>query len=343
MKIMKKLLCIVLTVMMLLPVIPAELAEAAAKTAAPAYNGKWTYYAVYNTIYKLNSETGTAKKVKEVRDASFVTDISYYNGYLYFSTNYYQGSDSSDYYVCRMEADGTSFKKLGRGCRPVIYDKKIYYLQTKHVNTEEGSYDDVKGIAVMSLSGKNSKLLVKSSATNFMRWSIGATAGKIYYTKYLASTDKYVAMTYDLKTGKTEKLFTKASDIEFVNADASYVYYNMSGFDGDSVGVYKIETGALAEVTYPHGICVLGGKNGKAYFSRYDTFSTYAYDSVKNKVTMVISNKYLSSMIQSKSGYYVFQSSMTQEEFEKTGYDVAMVRMKLDGTGYKILKKYFVP
>ena len=91
------------------------------------------------------------------------------------------------------------------------------------------------------------------------------------------------------------------------------------------------------------GICVLGGKNGKAYFSRYDTFSTYAYDSVKNKVTTVISNKYLSSMIQSKSGYYVFQSSMTQEEFEKTGYDVAMVRMKLDGTGYKILKKYFVP
>ena len=39
------------------------------------------------------------------------------------------------------------------------------------------------------------------------------------------------------------------------------------------------------------GICVLGGKNGKAYFSRYDTFSTYAYDSVKNKVTTVISNK----------------------------------------------------
>ena len=71
-----------------------------------------------------------------------------------------------------MEADGTSFKKLGRGCRPVIYDKKIYYLQTKHVNTEEGSYDDVKGIAVMSLTGKNSKLLVKNSGTNFMRWSI---------------------------------------------------------------------------------------------------------------------------------------------------------------------------
>ena len=209
MKTMKKLVCVILAVMMLLPVVPVVYAKAAAKTAAPAYNGKWTYYAVYNTIYKLNSETGTAKKVKEVRDASFVTDISYYNGYLYFSTNYYQGSDSSDYYVCRMEADGTSFKKLGRGCRPVIYDKKIYYLQTKHVNTEEGSYDDVKGIAVMSLSGKNSKLLVKSSATNFMRWSIGATAGKIYYTKYLASTDKYVAMVRMKLDGTGYKILKK--------------------------------------------------------------------------------------------------------------------------------------
>ena len=150
--------------------------------------------------------------------------------------------------------------------------------------------------------------------------------------------------SHDAASGRSGRAcYYQGSDIEFVNADASYVYYNMSGFDVDSVGVYKIETGTLSKVSYPQGVCVLGGKNGKAYFSRYDTFSTYAYDSEKNEVTTVISNKYLSSMIQSKSGYYVFQSSMTQEEFEKTGYDVAMVRMKLDGTGYKILKKYFVP
>ena len=343
MKAVKKLLCVVLAVVMLLPVIPAVSAEAAVKTAAPAYHGKWTYYAVYNTIYKLNSEDGTTKKVKEVADASNVSDISYYNGYLYFSVNYYWGTDSSDYYVCRMKENGSSFTKLGRGYNAVIYDKKIYYLKTKHITSEEGSYDDVQGIAVMSLTGKNSKLLVKNSEPNYMRWNMGVTAGKVYYSKYLASAEKYVAMAYDLKTKKTQKLFTKTSNIDFVNADASYVYYSMDGVDGDSIGAYEIATGKLIEKTYTGGMSVLGGKNGTIYFSIYDTRKVYAYDAAEDVVTTVIKNKYLSSMIWSKSGYHVFQYSMTQEEFEATGYDVAMVRMKLDGTGYKVLKKFFVP
>lgn len=343
MKAMKKMLCVVLAVMMLLPVIPAVSTEAAVKTAAPAYHGKWTYYAVYNAIYKLNSEDGTAKKVTEVKDASFLSDISYYDGYLYFAADYYGGTDGSEYFVCRMKEDGTSFERFGRGFSPVIYDKKIYYLQVKRVQEADSAYDDVKGIAIMSLTGKNSKLLVKKSGVNYMSWNMGVTAGKVYYTKYLASSEKYAAMVYDLKTGKTQKLFTKTSDIEYINADASYVYYSMDGFDGDSIGVYEIATGKLSEKTYTGAVSVLEGKNGTVYFSRYDTRAVYAYDAVKNKVSTVIKNKYLSSMTRSKSGYHVFQYTMTQEEYEKSGCDVAMVRMKLDGTGYKVLKKFFVP
>lgn len=343
MKAVKKLLCVVLAVAMLLPVIPAVSAEATAKTAAPAYHGKWTYYAVYNTIYKLNSEDGTAKKVKKVKEASFVSDISYYDGYLYFSANYYPGTESSEYYVCRMKEDGTSFERLGRGHKPVVYEKNIYYLQIKRIKEADEWYDGVKGIAVMSLTGKNSKLLVKNSELNYVRWNMGVTAGKVYYSKYLASAEKYVAMSYDLKTKKTQKLFTKTSSIDFVNADSSYVYYSMEGVDGDRIGVYEIATGKLTGKTYTGGVSVLGGKNGTVYFSIYDARKVYAYDAVKDQVTTVIKNKYLSSMIWSKSGYHVFQYSMTQEEFEATGSDVAMVRMKLDGTGYKVLKKFYVP
>lgn len=343
MKAVKKLLCVVLAVAMLLPVIPAVSAEAAAKTAAPAYHGKWTYYAVYNTIYKLNSEDGTAKKVKKVKEASFVSDISYYDGYLYFSANYYPGTESSEYYVCRMKEDGTSFERFGRGHKPVVYEKNIYYLQIKRIKEADEWYDGVKGIAVMSLTGKNSKLLVKNSELNYVRWNMGVTAGKVYYSKYLASAEKYVAMSYDLKTKKTQKLFTKTSSIDFVNADSSYVYYSMEGVDGDRIGVYEIATGKLTGKTYTGGVSVLGGKNGTVYFSIYDARKVYAYDAVKDQVTTVIKNKYLSSMIWSKSGYHVFQYSMTQEEFEATGSDVAMVRMKLDGTGYKVLKKFYVP
>ena len=116
----------------------------------------------------------------------------------------------------------------------------------------------------------------------------------------------------------------------------------MDGFDGDSIGAYEIATGKLIEKTYTGGVSVLGGKNGTIYFSIYDDREVYAYDLIEDVVTTVIKNKYLSSMIWSKSGYHVFQYSMTQEEFEATGYDVAMVRMKLDGTGYKVLKKFFV-
>ena len=64
---------------------------------------------------------------------------------------------------------------------------------------------------------------------------------------------------------------------------------------------------------------MLGGKNGTVYFSRYSTNSTYAY--------------------------HVAEHIFTQEEFEKSGYryDLAVVRVKLDGTGFKILKKYYMP
>lgn len=46
MKKMKKMLYVLLIVVLIMPVIPAVSVEAAAKTPAPAYNGKWTYYAI---------------------------------------------------------------------------------------------------------------------------------------------------------------------------------------------------------------------------------------------------------------------------------------------------------
>lgn len=46
MKKMKKMLYVLLIVVLIMPVITAVSVEAAAKTPAPAYNGKWTYYAI---------------------------------------------------------------------------------------------------------------------------------------------------------------------------------------------------------------------------------------------------------------------------------------------------------
>lgn len=343
MKKMKKLLYVLLIAVLIMPVIPAiPTAAATTKTPAPAYNGKWTYYAIYNTIYKLNSQDGTAKKVKEVKDVAYISDISYYDGYLYFTSNYYAGSDASDNFVCRMKTNGTSYEKLGRGYRPAIYNKKIYYLKTKHVQTQDGEvYDQTTSVSEMSLTGKNSRVLVKSNETNYLMWSLGVANGKVYYQRYIDSSKQYAAMSYDIKSGKTQKLFTESDNIQIVSADASYLYYNI-GYD--TVGVYEIKTGKLYTKHYSDTIHVIGGKNGTAYFSRYDTHSTYAFYAKENKVTTLIKNRLLSDMTFSKSGYHVVEYTMTQEEYEASGYkyDMAMARMKINGTGFKILKKYFV-
>lgn len=339
---MKKLLYVLLIVVLIMPVIPAVPTEAASKTPAPAYNGKWTYYSIYETIYKLDSQNGTAQKVKEIKDVSRISEISYYDGYLYFTADYYWGTDGSNRYVCRMKADGTAFEKLGRGSHPVIYNKKIYYFKTKYLkDAYDQHYEKTTSISVMSLAGKNSRVLVKNSDTNYMLWDMGVINGKVYYQKYLASSNAYIAMSYDISSGKTAKLFTNEDNIQLVSGDASCLYYNI-GYD--TVGVYEIKTGKLYTKEYSDSICVIGGKNGTAYFSRYDTHSTYAYDAKENKVTTVKKNKLLTDLTFSKSGYHVVRYDFSQEEFEASGYkyDVAMARMKIDGTGFKILKKYFV-
>ena len=343
MKKMKKLLYVLLIAVLIMPVIPAISTRAATtKTPAPAYNGKWTYYAVYNTIYKLNSQDGTAQKVKEIKDVNIVSDISYYDGYLYFTADYYYGTDGSNCYVCRMKTKGTSFETLGRGRQPLIYNKKIYYFKTKYTKDKyDQYYEETTSISEMSLTGKNSRVLVKNNAANYLLWDMGVINGKVYYQKYLASSNAYAAMSYDISSGKTAKLFTNEDNIQLVSGDASYLYYSI-GYD--TVGVYTIKPGKLSSKKYSDSICVIGGKNGTAYFSRYDTYSTYAYHAKENKVTTVKKNKLLTDLTFSKSGYQVVKYSMTQEEFEASGYqyDMAVARMKIDGTCFKTLKKYFV-
>lgn len=343
MKMIQKMLCVLLVAVMTISLIPAVPAEAAAsKTSAPAYNGQWTYYAIYNTIYKLDSKNGTAQKMKEIKDVDMITDISYYDGYLYFAANYYCGTDGSDYYVCRIKTNGTSFQKLGRGCEPVIYNKKIYYLKTKHIKDEYNEYDEILSVSEMSLTGKNNRELVKRGNSEYFMWNLGVANGKVYYTKNAASSGTAYAMSCDIKSKKSQKLFTKQTMIELVDEDASYLYYNI---DYNTVGVYDIKKGKLSAKKYNDSVSVLGGKNGTAYFSRYSTYSTYAYHASENKVATVIKNKYLSNMTFSQSGYHMFQYVMTQEEFEASGYqyDMAAACMKLDGKGFKILKKYYVP
>ena len=160
MKNVKRILCMLLSFCMLIAIIPTITTEAKTTKQEPAYQGKWTYFSVDNMIYKLNSKDGTTKKVKKLNKVFDISDISYYNGYLYFTSNYYIGTDSTDCYICRMKTDGSGFTKLDRGASPLIWNKKIYYIKSKHITEGYYEYDQNVGIATMSLNGKNSKILI---------------------------------------------------------------------------------------------------------------------------------------------------------------------------------------
>lgn len=340
----KRWLCIALAVMMLLPVIPAVQAQAAERTAAPAYHGNSTYYAVYGTIFRLDAKSGTDQKVREIKKAFTVSDISYYNGYLYFTADFYMGTDGANEYVCRMKEDGTGFQKLARGRSPVIYDKKIYYIKTQHVVSPDNEYDDPIGIASMSLTGKNSKVLEKMVKNAYGPWSIAMADGKIFYTTWSEARGENCFKFYDMKKGTSETVIRSSHRLEMSDSDSSYVYLCAEDGKKSIALVYEIKTGKQYKKTLPDYVTMAGGRDGILYFSRYETNATYAYDAKKGSVTTVLKNKRVEDITFSKSGYQVVRTVLTQKEFEASGYkyDMAMARMKLDGSGYKTLKKYYV-
>lgn len=342
-KLVQRWLCIMLAVMMLLPVIQTLPAEAQTKAAAPAYQGKWTYYAVGDTIYKLDSKAGIAKKVKQIKNAFSIGDVSYYNGYVYFTTNYYQGTDGSECYVCRMKTDGSGYQKLSRGSSPVICNKQIYYMKLQHKMDGDMEYDDLTGIGRMSLNGKNSRLLVKKANGQYMDWSLTAAGGKLFYVTW-SETSTAALMSYNLKTAKKEKVYQSSEGLSLAGGDQSYLYLCFTGSDDTTLVVYDLNTGKQYKKSVDNDVTVAGGRNGVLYFSRYTTNATYAFHAKKGTVTTVLKNKRVQGMTFSKYGYQVANVVLTQEQFEASGYryDMAIARVKLNGTGYKTLKKYYV-
>lgn len=151
-------------------------------------NGKYSYVAKLSTIYKVNMEKRTFKKIKTLKGVTDVSDISYYGGYLYFTENRYKGSDMSCDSIYRMKTNGKSLKKLATGSQPVIMGKKIYYVATVKHGSGGDAYTTPTGISRMSLSGKSKKkLLVNDKVTN-----LACASGRI---RYKTSDDIYSVKT----------------------------------------------------------------------------------------------------------------------------------------------------
>ena len=337
---LKKWLCMVLSAVIMFSSVCVIPTNAASESVSKTYNGKWTYYAVGSTIYKVDSTTGKSKKIKQINKVHQILDIVYHAGYLYFTANYFYGPDNGgNVRICRMKTDGSDYKKMGQGSVPVIYDNKIYYLKSKHVTTSEGDRDELIGIACMSLTGKNSKLIIKNSTDYGLDFSLGVVNGKLFYTQMQGQNGDTALMSYDIKNKETEKVFTNSCSVNLSGFDQTYVY--MSAADNEIVA-YNTKTGKVYEKVINKGVNAVNGWNGIMYFINNDDNATYAYNVKTDKVTTFLKNKRVNEMIFSKSGYQVVNTLFTMKQFEANGYQYAMEKacVKLKGKGYKSLNKY---
>ncbi len=343
MKRLKKMFAASFLLLMILAFLPAVSTQAATpKSAAPAYNGKWTYYSVLNTIYKLNSETGSAKKVKTISSAFTVSDISYKSGYIYFTANYYMGTSTTENYVCRMKTNGSGFKKLTRGYSPTVYNNRIYYVKVKHEDDNSGVYyDKPLGIYSMKLNGSNKKAIKKSSESAFFLIS----KGKIYYKLGYWSKTVYC---YNISKKTTSVISSINFDLE--QTDGNYIagkYYDTVS-KRDILRVYNTSTGSVKTITSNSLIFVLAIKNHKVYYVCNGTYPTYKYCcyNIKTGKTSLLSSskRRYSDITLSKSGYCPVTVLLSYEETKKYNYkyNIAAGRFKLDGKKLKLLRKYFV-
>ena len=88
-------------------------AQAATVSQNNPVNGDYSYYAVYGTIYRVNNQTGKNTKIKALKDAFELFDLTYYKGYLYFTEDLYYGTEMEKNQICRMKTDGSGYEVLG--------------------------------------------------------------------------------------------------------------------------------------------------------------------------------------------------------------------------------------
>lgn len=175
-------------------------------------NGDYSYYAVYGTIYRVNNQTGKNTKIKALKDAFELFDLTYYKGYLYFTEDLYYGTEMEKNQICRMKADGSGYEVLGWGQSPTIYKDRIYYIKNKVVTDVYGSSTEAVGIAKMDqgcriyyFDTKSRKKKQVCSIPNGDGNFSGVIGKNVYYYCY----DKQATYCYNLSSKKTMKLIDK--------------------------------------------------------------------------------------------------------------------------------------
>lgn len=212
------------------------------------YNGEIYYTNPLDNgcLYKYNLTTKARYKVL----ADSVSNVYFYNGYMYYSTYI-----SVNYALWRMDLQTNETTKISKSrCDNLIFDNdKIYYIKVGSAYNNDIVRMDLDGSNVETIyNDKNLWVASFEKADNFLYFTINPSLGNKY---------KY-AYRYDLSTSQVENLNLRA---KVITQNNSILYYG--NIDDNKLYAYNLSTSDSQVLAQNVDINNMVYCNGYLYYS----------------------------------------------------------------------------
>ncbi|MGN1222840.1 MAG: DUF5050 domain-containing protein [Christensenellales bacterium] len=210
------------------------------------YNGEIYYTNPLDNgcLYKYNLTTKARYKVL----ADSVSNVYFYNGYMYYSTYI-----SVNYALWRMDLQTNETTKISKSrCDNLIFDNdKIYYIKVGSAYNNDIVRMDLDGSNVETIyNDKNLWVASFEKADNFLYFTINPSLGNKY------------AYRYDLSTSQVENLNLRA---KVITQNNSILYYG--NIDDNKLYAYNLSTSDSQVLAQNVDINNMVYCNGYLYYS----------------------------------------------------------------------------
>ena len=210
------------------------------------YNGEIYYTNPLDNgcLYKFNLTTKARYKVL----ADSVSNVYFYNGYMYYSTYI-----SVNYALWRMDLQTNETTKISKSrCDNLIFDNdKIYYIKVGSAYNNDIMRMDLDGSNVETIyNDKNLWVASFEKADNFLYFTINPSLGNKY------------AYRYDLSTSQVENLNLRA---KVITQNNSILYYG--NIDDNKLYAYNLSTSNSQVLAQNVDINNMVYCNGYLYYS----------------------------------------------------------------------------
>lgn len=267
------------------------------------YNGEIYYTDPLdaNCLYKHNEASG--KKYKVLADS--VSNVYFYNGYMYYSTYVV-----TNYALWRMDLKTNETQKIATcRCDNLIFDGDTIYC------IKVGSAYNNR-IIKMELDGSN--LTEVFTDKNLWVKSLERQGDYLYFTINPAFGYKY-AYRYNLKNGSFENLKLRTNQL-VVSGDKIY-YYDI---DDKAIKSSDLDGGNIKDVVKNVEVNDMKIADGKLYYSSTAKTVGFYVLTLGGAQSVKISDKVAHGICVAKSGVYFLQSAVGYQNdypVQASGYD----------------------